>query len=161
MANFGFNVAEVAPAQGFDALPAGEYKVNVEESELKVTKAGTGQYLNLSLRVIEGPFQNRIIFDRMNIDNPNPVAQQIGREALSALCHACGKPGAMDSAELHNIPVIAKVVVKKDDQYGDKNEVKSYKSAGATAPAMGNAPHAQASTTAPASHSNAPWHQKQ
>lgn len=138
MANFGFNVSEVDPNQGFDAIDAGEYKVIVTDSEMKQTKAGNGQYLQVSLKVLDGSFANRVLFDRFNVVNPNETAQQIGRAQLSSLCHAAGKPGAQDSYELHNIPVIVKVVKIPDEQYGDKNEIKSYKSAGVATPPMGN-----------------------
>jgi len=122
----GFNAAEVEPSSGFEPLPAGEYRVCIVESEIKPTKAGTGQLINLTLQVLDGQFQNRKIFERINWVNPNPQAQQIGRGTLSAICRAVGILTPADTAQLHNRPMRAKVKVVHDKEYGDKNEVTSY-----------------------------------
>ena len=131
MAQFGFNPQEVEPQSDFAALPAGEYLVMLTNSELKGFKTGTGTYLNLTNQVLDGPCKGRIIFDRANVTAVNPIAQEIGRRAISAICHAVGKPSADESSELHNIPYIVRIIVKTDPQYGDSNEVKGYKSASA------------------------------
>lgn len=122
----GFNAQEVEPSQGFDVLPAGEYRVCVVGSEMKPTKKGDGQLLNLQLQVLDGQYQNRRIFERINWINPNPTAQQIGRGTLSAICRAVGVLTPNDTSELHNKPLRAKVKVKNDPQYGEQNEVVKY-----------------------------------
>ena len=63
---------------------------------------------------------------RINIQNHNPVAEQIGQKQLSGLCHAVGVLQLQDSTQLHNKPLRIRVKVTKDDQYGDKNEVNGY-----------------------------------
>jgi len=122
-----FNASAVEPDTGFDPIPAGDYPVIITDSELKQTKAGTGHYLQCTLQVIDGPFANRLLWHRLNIQNPNKTAEDIGQRQLSALCRAVGKMQVADSAELHGIPFIARVVVKADDYYGNSNEVKSVK----------------------------------
>lgn len=149
MAQFGFNVAEVEP-QTFETLPAGDYICEVVDSEMKETRAGTGQYLQLTLKVLQGNFAGRLLWDRLNVINPNEQAQNIGRQVLSALCHAAGKPNAQDSQQLHGIPVSVKVVAKDDPQRGLQNEVKGYKSAGVSTPAMQQAPAPSAMAGSPA-----------
>lgn len=126
MAMLNFNAETVQPDEGFDPVPAGDYPVIITDSEMKQTKAGTGHYLQLTLQVIDGPAKNRLIWHRLNIQNPKATAQEIGQRQLSALCHAVGKLQVQDSAELHGIPFVARVIVKTDD-YGAKNVVKSVK----------------------------------
>ena len=152
MSELNFNAAEIEPQTSFEPIPAGEYTAMITDSELKDTKNGTGKYLQLSFQILDGPYKNRIVFDRLNIFNVNPTAQEIGQRALSALCHATGVLQVSDSAQLHNIPVIIKVAVRPSDQYGDSNEVKSYKSIkGGQAPV-----HKQPSASAPALPANKP-----
>lgn len=122
----GFNAAEVEPNQGFDALPAGTYKVIVIESERKVTASGRGAYLALVLQVIEGQFLNRKIYDNLNIDNPSETAVKIARGQLSSICRAVGVMTPRHSSELHGKPLLAKIKIEKDEQYGDKNKVVAY-----------------------------------
>ena len=122
----GFNAQNVEPG-GFDVLPAGEYDVCIVSSVVERTKAGTGKFLKLELQVLNGPFQNRKVFDRLNLWNPNQQAVTIAQGTLSAICRAVGVLTPQDSSDLHNKPLRCKVVVKKSDEYGESNEVKAYK----------------------------------
>ena len=156
MAILNFNATTVEPAGEFTALPAGIYTAQITESELKQTKSGTGHYLQLTWRVLDGQYANRLIFERLNIANANETAQKIGQQQLSALCHAAGVLQVQDSSQLHNKPVRIKVTIRKDEQYGDSNEIKGYESvSGATpsAPAMPPVFAAPAKPAAPAM----PW----
>lgn len=130
MASFGesgFDANTVEPNQGFDVLPAGEYDAVIVASEIKTTTAGDGKYLKLELQVLNGQFQNRKIWDQLNIWNPNAQAVQIAKGTLSAICRAVNVLTPKDSSELHNKPLRIKLAVKKDDTYGDKNVIKAYK----------------------------------
>lgn len=131
----GFNAADYKE-QTFDVLPAGDYDVVIVASELKPTKKGDGHYLELQLQVLSGQYQNRKLFDRLNIDNPNATAQLIGRGTLSAICRAVKIETPNDSAELHGKPLKATVRVGKDQNGNPTNEIKGYKTrhAGPQAP---------------------------
>jgi hypothetical protein len=122
----GFKAADYKE-QAFDVLPAGDYDVVIVASELKTTKKGDGHYLELQLQVLSGQYQNRRLFDRLNIDNPNATCQLIGRGVLSAICRAVQVETPNDSAELHNKPLKAVVRVAKDDSGNPTNEIKGYK----------------------------------
>ena len=121
----GFKAADYKE-QAFDVLPAGDYDVVIVASELKTTKKGDGHYLELQLQVLSGQYQNRRLFDRLNIDNPNATCQLIGRGVLSAICRAVQVETPNDSAELHNKPLKAVVRVAKDDSGNPTNEIKGY-----------------------------------
>lgn len=123
----GFNAQEVAPNEGFSAIPAGDYQVIITESQEKQTKAGDGSYLELRLQVLNGPHQNRVLFDRLNLKNRNPTAVQIAQGTLSAICRAVNVLTPKDSSELHSKPLTAVVKVSKDNNGNFQNEVKGYK----------------------------------
>lgn len=125
----GFDAAKVEPVS-FDALPAGDYTVVIVKSDVKPTKDGTGQRLNLELQVVDGKYKGRKIFDGLNIANKSAKAQQIGQGQLSQLCRSVGVMTPKDSSDLHNKPLVAVVKIGKDDKGNDRSEVKSYKPAG-------------------------------
>jgi hypothetical protein len=83
MAALNFNAAEVEPQQSFDALPPGRYEAIISESEMKDTKAGTGQYLQLTFTVVGGQHEGRKLWSRLNLVNPNATAVSIAERELS------------------------------------------------------------------------------
>ena len=128
MANLnGFNAAQVEPSKDFEPIPAGKYLAVITETEMKPTKNGSGQYLQLSFQILDGPFKGRFVWARLNLNNSNPTTVQIARQELSAICRAVGVMTPGDSVELHNIPLVVTVKLKKRDDTGElTNEVKGY-----------------------------------
>ena len=123
----GFNANEVDPAVAFEPIPAGKYLAAVIASEMKATKSGIGNYLELSFQVLEGQYKGRILWARLNLDNPNATTVQIARAELSALCRAVGVMQPTDSIELHNLPLQINVRVKKRNDNGElTNEIKGF-----------------------------------
>lgn len=132
MAVLNFNAAEVEPMGDYTPIPAGEYIAVITDSEEKPTKDFTGSYVQMTFEVIEGQFKGRKIFNRLNLQNKNPVAVDIARRELSSICHAAGVLSPRDSNELHNKPMLIKVAVKPaQGEYSASNEIKGYKSQGA------------------------------
>ena len=145
MSNLNFNAEDFDPQSDFAPIPAGEYLVMVISSETKPAKSGQGFYLQMILQVLDGAYKNRLVFDRINTQNTNPITQNIGRRDLFELCHAVNVLRISNSEQLHNIPFIARLVVTKSEQYGDGNEVEAYKSASGKKPAV----HTSPATTKP------------
>ena len=147
MANLnGFDANNVDPATDFEPLPAGKYVAVITTSEMKPTKSGSGHYLELTLQVIDGPFKNRMIWSRLNLDNPNRQAVQIAQGELSAICRAVGVLQPKDSIELHNLPLQITVKCKKRDDTGDVvNEIRGY----ARKDAAVGAPQQESTSTPP------------
>lgn len=134
----GFDANKYEPQSSFDALPAGWYEAFIANSEKKPTKAGTGEYLQLELEIMGPSHAGRKVWDRLNINNPNDQAVQIALATLSSICRAVGVMTPKDSAELHNKPLMVKLAVSSDAQYGERNEVKEYKAKEQAAPVAGN-----------------------
>lgn len=145
----GFDANNVEPAGDFEPIPAGKYLAVITDSEMKPTKAGTGSYLQLTFQVIDGEYRNRLLWARLNLDNPNDTARKIAQGELSAICRAVGVMAPRDSVELHNLPLVIHVRCKKRTDTGEiVNEVKGYaKKEAPAAPAAGNGPPAK--TTPP------------
>ena len=139
----GFNANEVEPSSSFDPLPAGKYMAAVTASETKPTKSGNGNYLQLEFTILEGEYQGRKVWDRFCLKHPNQETVRIARGSLSALCRAIGVMQPHDSADLHNIPLVIKVRLKKREDIDElTNEVKGYEpkaAAGKPQAATGNA----------------------
>ena len=123
----GFDAEQVEPHVGFDPLPDGDYVVAVVGSEEKPNSKGTGSYLELTLQVVEGDFKNRLLWDRLNLDNPNATTVDIASRQLSAICRAVGVMAPNDSVDLHNLPLVIHVRCKKRTDNGELvNEIKGY-----------------------------------
>lgn len=128
MANLnGFNANDVEPNPGFDPIPAGKYLAIIVASEMKPTRNGKGEYLQFELDVIDGPYKGRKVWDRLVLKHPNSQTVQIAQSTLSSACRAVGVMAPKDSAELHNLPLIITVGLKKRDDTGElTNVVKGY-----------------------------------
>jgi hypothetical protein len=130
MANLnGFDASQVEPSASFDPIPAGKYLAAITESEMKATKTGAGSYLQMTFTVLDGEYKNRMLWARLNLNNPNATAVKIARSELSALCRAIGVLQPRDSVELHNIPLLITVKLKKREDTGElTNEIKGFES---------------------------------
>lgn len=129
MATLNFDATSVEPNSGFEVLPAGWYNAMIDESEMKPTKDGSGAYLNLRYSIMGGRHNGQKVFQRLNLRNANPTAQEIAYKQLSAICHAIGLMQVQDSTQLHGQPLKIKLKVRKDQtgQYEDTNEISAVK----------------------------------
>jgi len=133
-------------------LPAGWYTVRITEADIKETKAGTGNYIKVRYDVLDGTHVGRVVFGNLNLRNPNPKAEEIGRQQLSRLMLAMGLTQVTDTDQLIGGELSIKLAIQKSDQYGDSNDVKDWK-------ALSNQPVAAAagSTPPPPPSGGLPW----
>jgi len=123
----GFDASQVEPADEFEPIPAGKYPAVITDSEFKETKAGTGTYLQLAFEIIDGEYKGRLLWSRLNLDNPNETAVKIAQQELSSICRAIGVLTPQDSAELHNLPLVVHVRCRKRPDTDDiTNEIRGY-----------------------------------
>lgn len=150
-----YNVDDLPQGDGnFDPLPAGWYTATIAAAELKDTKAGTGKYISVRFDVTGPTHQGRVVFTNLNISNPNPKAEEIGRQQLGDLARAIGLRTVSDTDQLIGGNLTIKVSVKDDPQYGKSNEVKGFKAIeGSAPPAASSAP----APSAAAATSKPPW----
>ncbi|MGD8453624.1 MAG: DUF669 domain-containing protein [Phycisphaerae bacterium] len=146
----GFDARTVDPAVAYDPIPAGKYLAVIVESQFKATKSGAGQYLELTFQVLEGECKGRLLWARLNLDNPNEMTKKIARAELSAICRAVGVMAPKDSIELHNLPLVIKVAHAKRKDTGElTNVIKGYEPKGAAAATPATAAAATAGGKAP------------
>lgn len=129
MVQFNFDSRTVDPnTGGGGVLPGGTYDVVISDSEDKVTKAGTGKFLAITMTVTTGQYKGRRIIDRINYVNQNTTAVEIGLGTLSAICHVCGVPSIQDTVQLYNRPFKISVleVPRNDDPSKTSNEIEAY-----------------------------------
>jgi len=133
-------------------LPAGWYTVRITEADIKETKAGTGNYIKVRYDVLNGTHAGRVVFGNLNLRNPNPKAEEIGRQQLSRLMLAMGLTQVTDTDQLIGGELSIKLAIQKSDQYGDSNDVKDWK-------ALSNQPvvAAAGSTPPPPPSGGLPW----
>jgi len=143
-----FNAAQVEPNSEFQPIPAGKYAAVISNSEMKPTKNGDGAYLELTFQILEGDYKGRLVWSRLNLENPNPTAVKIARGDLSSICRAVNVMEPRDSSELHHLPLTIVVKQRTRPDTGEiSNEVKGYEQKDAVQPGQPQ----QANVTTP------PW----
>ena len=151
MALINFNAKEIAlPAESsgdsYDPIPDGEYTAQIVESRLAPTNSGNGHYLELTWRINEGPYERRLVWDLLNIDNPSADTVERAKKDLARICRALGLDFFADSSELHGMPCLIKVATRPaSNGFDAKNQVKSYRAlelGEKSAPASSGAPAA-------------------
>ena len=152
---YNFNAEEVEPSSSFDPIPAGWYTAIISNSEMKATRDGYGEYLSLTLQIIEGQHENRLVFARLNLKNANDKAVDIARKDLAAICRAVGVMSPQGSEQLHDIPLMIKVKVRPaSGDYEASNDIGGYKAVeGAN---LTPAPKTQTPVT-PSAPAKKPW----
>ena len=123
----GFNANDVEPNSSFEPIPAGKYLAAITASETKPTRNGDGSFLELTFSILEGDCKGRMLWARLNLDNPNATAVKIARGDLSAICRAVNVMQPKDSTDLHNLPLVVNVKLKKRPDTGDlSNEIRGF-----------------------------------
>lgn len=153
-----YDIDQLPQSSGsYDPLPAGWYSANITQAELMNTKAGNGQYIKIRYDITGPSHQGRVVFGNLNIKNPNPKAEEIGRQQLGEIMRAIGIPRVTDTDQLIGGNLQIKLDIRESEQYGAQNEVKGFKaiaSSMAVAPAVKDAPAAASGKAAP------PWAKK-
>jgi len=130
MAQLQFNASEVPEDEGFEVIPAGDYSAQIIQSEMKRNKADTGSFLEMRVQILDEEYTGRLIFERLNLDNPNETAVKIAQRTLADICEAVGVLEVEDSEELHGIEMLVRVGIQAaSGDWGASNVVKKYMAA--------------------------------
>lgn len=136
------------PAQtnSYDPIPAGLYEATISNAELKDSKSG-GKYINVRYDITGPAHAGRVVFGMLNVSNPNPKAEEVGRQQLGSLISAIGLDKLSDTDQLIGGQLIIKLTVEESEKYGAQNRVQGFRSA--------NKPAAKPATT-----NTPPWQRK-
>lgn len=141
----------------FDPVPSGWYPAQVIESVLETKENGTR--LNLTWEIMDGEHAKRRIWQREWAAHNSTSAQEIGQRMIRTIGQAMGLARVDSSEILCFKPVEIRVgLVKKEDGYEQRNEVKTARKYGAGG-AVGAAGPATAGAAASAKPAT-PWGQK-
>jgi len=144
------------PQNNFEPLPEGWYTASISDAEIKTTKAGNGQYINVKYSIIGPTHQGRMVFGMVNIKNPNPKAEEIGRQQLGEIMRAIGLSKVSDTDQLigGSLSIKLKITPASGD-YEASNNVSSFKALAGGIPAMPK-PSTMA-TQSPSTDKAPPW----
>lgn len=146
-----FDINTLPQNTSFDCLPDGWYSATIGGADLKDTKAGTGQYISIKYTINGPTHAGRVVFGNLNIKNPNPKAEEIGRQQLGEIMRAIGVAKVTDTDQLVGGSLSIKLSTSESEQYGDSNDVKGFKPIGDK---ESQAPDASLAKSAP------PWAKK-
>ena len=127
MASIDWNIDDYEALQPQTAIPAGKYLAIIADTNEKVSKNGD-KYIELKLQIVHGEYQNRNLFDILNLWHPNEQPRNIARGTLKAICDAVGIR-ASDTQQLCNKPLVITVAVEDNTYNGNttkQNRVKGY-----------------------------------
>lgn len=123
-----FDATNAPQADVLEALPTAWYNAAITASELKPTKDGNGQYAEFEFTIMDGHYQRRKVYLRLNIKNASAVAQEIAWKQMSSLCHAIGVLQVADVSVLHNRPLKIRVKYRPEKgEYDATNDVIGFK----------------------------------
>ena len=133
MVQFAFDASTVAPSQGIQAVPAGMYKVVIDEITKEPVSRSTPDNplwcFSLKLKILDGQYAGRFLFHRLNIGlTDKPKAMEIAYGELSAIQHAVDCIQMQDTDQLLNRPMEVRVAYRPAREVTDPQtqEKKSY-----------------------------------
>jgi hypothetical protein len=109
-------------------LPSGLYIAHIIEGSVVPAKSGRGLVANLMWEILDGPHERRRVWSRVNVENENETAQEIGQRFMGMLQTALGIEGLVDSTDVflfQAVEINVGVEKSRDPQYPDRNMVKS------------------------------------
>ena len=124
-----FDVTTYEPQvkSSFEPLPPGDYQAIISDSALKTTKAGTGEYIELTMQITDGQYSGRRIWERLNVSNPNKTAEEIARGQLNAIRGALGIAKLESTEQLHDKPFVLSLDLDRKEP--TRNRVMGYSAA--------------------------------
>lgn len=115
---------------GHSPVPPGEYGAKIVKTEVRKTKDGTGQYINIEFALVgQKGLAGKRVFEKINIKNKSEKCVQIGLGQWKSLLKVLNMSpdSVQDTSQIHGQLVGMKVIVEdKNDSYGPSNRVKSF-----------------------------------
>lgn len=115
----GYNETEVEVG-GFEELAVGKYKVCIEDTELKESKAGN-EYVSCKLAITEGPKEGSYHYENLNVGHDNADVVARAHKTIKEMSVAMGITGVNNHEDLRfdshkKFMVMERVAGKKEGQ---------------------------------------------
>lgn len=104
-----FDAHKIGGDNPLEPVPSGTYTVSIIDSEWKETKSGVGRYLQLCMEVRAGEYLGRMLWSRLNLDNPSKMIVGLAEKDLASICRAVGVMEVDDTSQLHSRPFMVRV----------------------------------------------------
>ena len=125
MAFINLNLNDVEAQTVFDPIPEGDYRVKLVDTGVFTSKAGN-TCVKAVFEVMGEKFAGRKIFENFT------MTSQVGKSRFKSMLVAGGHKNPdfiEDTEEAHGMELVASIGIERDEQWGDKNRVKSFKKA--------------------------------
>jgi hypothetical protein len=124
------------PQSDYSPIPEGDYVAQIESEEFKPTAKG-GTQLVLKFQIIGSAQDGKTITERLNLQNDNEKAVEIGLQTLAKITTAAGLSVLKDTSELVGKKMYIGVAIKKGEgtyidrdgnerKNNDQNVIKKY-----------------------------------
>jgi hypothetical protein len=123
---FHFDASQVEPNRPYEPLPAGEYRVQIVESNYRENESTGSKYVELVMEVLDGEFTGRKHFERLSLWHDNATVVDIAQRTLSAICRAVGVMQISNTQPLEFKPLGMKARVTKRKDNGEWQNQMSY-----------------------------------
>jgi hypothetical protein len=138
MAELNFDATNAPRQESFEPIPAGWYTAMMTKSEMMPSKTG-GSFLDVVFTIIEGPYKDRKVFEKLNLVNANAITQEIAYKQLAEIAHSTGVLQIKDSQMLHGKPLRIRVKIREAaNGFDASNSISGYKKVDAAAQTSGN-----------------------
>lgn len=122
---------EVDHKDNFEPIPGDTYDFRILTPEVEATKNNDGQMVKIPLQIEGGNYEGRKIFARFNVINKNRNAIEIALKQLKQIFYSAGlePTGDITMTAIRNLEdrmCRAVVYIKKDKEYGDRNEIRKF-----------------------------------
>lgn len=104
--------------------PAGEYTVEVVETEVRKTESGRGVGVNVKFEILGPTYAGSYFYEWFNLMHESEKAQRIGRAQFGSLCRAAGTGPIKDTDKLLGQKLILEVRIDAKDP--NKNRIWKY-----------------------------------
>lgn len=99
-----------------------------KQSKDNATAGNSWGWLNLKVRIIEGPYANRMLFHKLFVNSESEKGQNWARGIVKRILRVVGKEGANKYSDMCGLPLMIKIKVKAADSYNPEpyNEIQDF-----------------------------------
>lgn len=151
-------IDDVVEENSYTVIPEGWYEAEITNADIRVSKSGLGQYINIQYKIIGPTHSGAVVFNKVHIKNANPKAEEIGRQQIGAICRSIGiKKHITDTDELLGHRLRIKVVIKKQEDYEPINDVRGWKPIENVSKQNNTVSNQNITSSAPEDKASPPW----
>lgn len=123
MAKFNSSSVVVATHDDLNAIPAGQYNLEVVSCEDKPNSKGTGEFTTVSFKIIDGEHASRRVWAHFNLGHDKQQVSDIAQKEITPLFRAAGiNHDDLDTDYLVGERANAKIIIEASDR-GDRNTI--------------------------------------